>query len=80
MGNVLEFQSARLQLHLVLLRELGVPDIFEWRVLGNPRDRLWDGDLYAAPALVATRRDDTVCIVELKNCSTPEEQIGRAHV
>lgn len=73
MGNVLEFQSARLQLHLVLLRELGVPDIFAWRVLGNPRDRLWDGNLYAAPALVATRRDDTACIVELKSGSTPEE-------
>lgn len=65
MGNVLEFQSARLQLHLVMLREMGFPDTLAWRVLGWPRDRFWDADLYACPALVARRRDGSVRIVEL---------------
>lgn len=71
MAHVLEFESARLQLHVVLLRELGVPDILAWRVLGTPRHRLWDGDLYAAPLLVATRRDGAVCLFDLKAGPTP---------
>lgn len=73
MGNVLEFQSARLQLHGVLLRELGVPDVFAWRVLCLPRERLWDGDLYAAPLVVATRRDGTVYVIDLKRGLTPAD-------
>jgi hypothetical protein len=73
MGNVLEFQSARLQLHTVLLRELGVPDVFAWRVLGLPRERLWDGDLYAAPLLVATRRDGAVYVIDLTRGLTPAD-------
>lgn len=73
MGNILEFQSARLQLHLVMLRQLGVPDVFSWRVLGTPRDRLWDGDLYAAPLLVATRRDGAVCVIDMTGGPTPED-------
>lgn len=73
MGNVLEFQSARLQLHLVMLRQLGVPDVFAWRVLGTPRDRLWDGELYASPLLVATRRDGDVCVIDMTGGPTPED-------
>lgn len=64
MGNVLEFQSARLQLHLAMLRQMGVPDTLTWRVIGWPRDRFWDADLYARPALVARRRDDSIRVVE----------------
>lgn len=73
MAHVLEFESARLQLHVVLLRELGVPDLLAWRVLGTPRARLWDGDLYAAPLLIATRRDGAVCIFDLKAGPTPAD-------
>lgn len=73
MAHVLEFESARLQLHVLLLRELGVPDLLAWRVLGTPRDRLWDGELYAAPLLVATRRDGAVCIFDLKAGPTPPD-------
>lgn len=73
MGNVLEFQSARLQLHLAMLRQMGVPDTLTWRVIGWPRDRFWDADLYARPALVARRRDGSVRIVELVAGSAPAE-------
>lgn len=72
MGKVLEFESARLQLHRMMLRELGVPDAFTWRVLGRPRDRFWDGGLYAAPLLVAIRRDGKACTVDLTAGNTPD--------
>jgi hypothetical protein len=72
MNNVLQFQSARLQLHLAMLRYVGVPDALTWRVLGWPRDRYWDGDLYAAPMLVALRGEERVCGVELARGRTPE--------
>ena len=71
MGQVLEFESARLQLHRMMLRELGVPDPFTWRVLGRPRDRFWDGSLYAAPFLVAIRRDGRACTVDLTAGNAP---------
>lgn len=73
MAHVLEFESARLQLHIVLLRELGVPGLLSWRVLGTPRNRVWDGDLYAVPLLIATRRDGAVCIFDLKAGPTPAD-------
>lgn len=73
MGNVLEFQSARLQLHLAMLRQMGVPDTLTWSVIGWPRDRYWDADLYARPALVARRRDGSIRIVELIAGPAPTE-------
>ena len=79
MGQVLEFESARLQLHRLMLRELGVPDPFTWRVLGRPRDRFWDGCLYAAPWLVAIRRDGKACTVDITAGNTPNV-LGRTRL
>lgn len=72
MGDVLEFQSVRLQLHLIMLRHLGVPDTVTWRVIGNPRDRFWDGELYTAPLMVAVRRDGRACTIDFGYGRTPE--------
>ena len=72
MGDVLEFQSVRVQLYGFLLRALGVPDAAHWRILGTPRQRIRDGELHAAP-LVLAARDGEVCILDILNSPMPAQ-------
>lgn len=71
MGDVIEFQSARLQLHGFLLRALGVTDASRWRVLSSPRQRISDGQLHAAPLLLAGRGAGELLVLDMIPTSTP---------
>lgn len=71
MGEVLEFESVRVQLHGLLLRALGVPDAMHWRVITPPRQRIFDGELHSAPLLIATRGEEEVCTFEMTPGTTP---------
>lgn len=71
MGEVLEFESVRVQLHGLLLRALGVPDAMHWRVVTPPRQRIFDGELHSAPLLIATRGETEVCTFEMTSGTTP---------
>jgi hypothetical protein len=71
MGEVLEFESVRVQLHGLLLRTLGVPDAMHWRVITPPRQRIFDAELYSAPLLIATRGEEEVCTFEMTSGTTP---------
>lgn len=71
MGDVIEFQSARLQLHRFLLRALGITDASRWRVLISPRQRICDGQLYTAPLLLAGRGAEELLVLDMIPTSAP---------
>jgi hypothetical protein len=82
MGEVLEFENVRVQLHGLLLRALGVPDAMQWRVISPPRQRIFDAELHSAPLLIATRGQVEVRTFEMMSGTTParlpqlQERIG----
>jgi hypothetical protein len=63
MQNILEFDNARMPLHLLWLRGAGLPDPTRWRVEGRPNQRYEDGVLSGCPQLVALNRLGSLCVI-----------------
>jgi hypothetical protein len=73
MLDVLEFDNARMPLHLLLLRGAGLPDPTRWRVERGPNLRYEDGILTGCPRLVACDRLGGLCVAHLMPGEAPSQ-------